>query len=107
MSLDTRSTYIINKIYMSEHPKFLGDLEQELASGTLSELLGKAPEVDPAEVQIEKNHKQIEAMQAKKASLLLRILMERGIVLKDMTAEELVYFLNDYAKELWGEVKEE
>lgn len=46
-------------------------------------------------------------MQAKKASLLLKTLMEKGIVLKDMTAEELIYFLNDYAKELWREAKEE
>lgn len=92
---------------MNEHPKYYKDLEAELSTGTLSELLEKSPEVDQTEVQKEKNQKQIEAMQAKKASLLLKVLMEKGIVLKDMTAEELTYFLNDYANELWGESKKD
>ncbi|MFA5990809.1 MAG: hypothetical protein WC794_01010 [Candidatus Doudnabacteria bacterium] len=42
---------------MSEHPKYFKDLEEELSTGTLSELLGKSPEVDPAQVQKEKKPK--------------------------------------------------
>lgn len=51
---------------MSDHPKYLADLEHELASKSLSELLGGTPQVDQIGVQNEKNKKKLKLCRPKK-----------------------------------------
>jgi|GEM_PF-4869399 len=95
---------------MSEDPKYLKQLEEELAGGSLDALLKKTqpPEVpnnlpnppsasiDTPEIQEAKNV----SRRLKHTASNLKRLIEDGTVPSDMTAEELIHFLTDKVNEL-------